>query len=127
VDGLKDGEEMRFGVDGVHTDPFDADSDDDGLPDGDEVSVHGTDPSRGDSDGDGVQDGTELGVTTPVADPDGGGPQLGTDVARFQPDLQPASTTNPLIADSDGGGVPDGGEDANFNGRIDAGEGYPAG
>jgi hypothetical protein len=51
-DGLPDGEEILIG-----TDPFDADSDDDGLTDGDEVEVYGTDPLDADSDDDGLTDG----------------------------------------------------------------------
>ena len=53
------------------TEPDDADTDDDGIIDGDEDSNHNgymdlgeTDPCNPDSDGDGLQDGTELGVTT---------------------------------------------------------------
>ena len=54
-DGLNDGDEVN-----VHgTDPLDSDSDDDGLNDGDEVNVHGTDPLNADSDGDLLDDGTE--------------------------------------------------------------------
>jgi hypothetical protein len=41
---------------------------------------------------------------------------LGTDTAIFQPDLDPATTTDPLLEDTDGE------EDPNFNGRIDPGE-----
>ena len=68
-DGLKDGEE----VDDLGTDPLDADTDDDGLGDGDEVSGSGqldgwgaTDPLAADTDGDGLNDGLEVGVTEPV-------------------------------------------------------------
>ena len=53
------------------TNPKDADTDDDGLSDGNEISARGTDPTKADTDGDGLQDGTELGVTTGVPDPDG--------------------------------------------------------
>ena len=41
------------------TEPNDADSDDDGLSDGDEVKTHGTDPNDADTDGDGCTDGDE--------------------------------------------------------------------
>jgi hypothetical protein len=59
-----------------------------------------------------------MGVTTPPAS---------TDVTRghFIPDADPATTTNPLVADTDGGGAPDGAEDRNANGRVDAGETNP--
>src|SRR5438552_18296997 len=102
--------------------PLDATTDDDGLPDGFEVASSGTDPTNPDTDGDGLQDGTERGVVTGVADPDGAGPAVGTDVAIFIPDADPATTTNPLAVDTDQGGARDGAEDANRNGRVDAGE-----
>ena len=115
------------------TDPHDADSDDDGIPDGAEDTNHNgvvdegeTDPCNADTDGDGIQDGTELGITEPVADPDGEGPLLGTDTAVFIPDADPNTTTNPLNADSDGDGAWDGAEDRNYNGRVDAGETDPS-
>ncbi len=120
ADGLTDREEELAG-----TDPIDGDTDDDGLRDGLEPSfasdtdgdglVNGDDP---DSDGDGIFDGTESGVTAP---------QPGTDPGQgfFVPDPDPATTTDPLDADTDGGGVADGGEDRDFNGRLDAGETDP--
>lgn len=48
-------------------DPNDADSDDDGLADGDEVNFFRTDPNAPDSDGDGIDDGDE--VSTFKTDP----------------------------------------------------------
>ena len=55
-DGLTDGDEVL-----VHgTKPLDADSDDDGLTDGDEVHVHGTNPNKADTDGDGLADGEDV-------------------------------------------------------------------
>ena len=117
----------------VCTNPDDADTDDDGIRDKDEdanrngmVDTGETDPCNPDTDGDGIQDGTELGVTTPVPDPDGTtGPLLGTDTTKFQPDLDPATTTDPLNPDTDGDGVKDGDEDTNLNGRLDDGETDP--
>jgi uncharacterized membrane protein YgcG len=74
-DGLDDGEEVL-----VHdTDPLWADSDRDGLTDFDEVNAHGTDPTYEDSDEDGISDGVEVS-------------ELGT---------------NPLDVDSDGDGFSD--------------------
>lgn len=114
------------------TSETDLDSDDDGLGDGQEDSdrngsrgVAETDPCDADTDEDGVQDGTELGVTLALADPDGDGPLRGTEAARFQPDLDTATVTDPLAADSDGDGAPDGLEDGNGNGAVDAGESDP--
>jgi hypothetical protein len=116
---------------GTSTDPLDDDSDDDGLIDGfedengngkkdGEIGVTGTpgtgetDAANPDSDGDGIQDGTELGLTEPKG--------TGTDIALFQPDLDPDTTTDPRDTDTDDGGVRDGDEDLNFNGYQDPGE-----
>jgi MYXO-CTERM domain-containing protein len=116
-DGLSDDVEIRIG-----TDPYDADSDDDGVPDGAEPDysrdtdgdglINALDP---DSDNDGLMDGTEMGYTEP--DPD-------TDVSRgnWVPDADPTTTTDPLDADTDGGGVSDGNEDTNLDGAVDEGE-----
>lgn len=41
------------------TDPLHADTDGDGLKDGEEVKVYGTDPLNPDTDGDGIEDGDE--------------------------------------------------------------------
>ncbi|HEY7642596.1 MAG TPA: PKD domain-containing protein [Steroidobacteraceae bacterium] len=54
-DGLTDDEERALG-----TDPNDPDTDDDTLPDGDEVNLYGTNPKAADSDGDGFRDIDEL-------------------------------------------------------------------
>ena len=105
------------------TDFNDADTDNDGIIDGDEdVNQNGfvdggeTDPCDADTDGDGVQDGTEQGVTTGHAD---------TDPAIFQPNEDDTTTTDPLNPDSDHDGLVDGQEDVNSNGLVDAGERDP--
>jgi hypothetical protein len=72
-----------------------------------------------DTDGDGIQDGTEKGISTPIADPDGSGPILGTSVSIFVPDADGSTTTDPLDTDTDNDGLADGAEDANKNGRQD--------
>jgi hypothetical protein len=77
-DGLKDGEE----VDTYKTDPMKADSDGDGLSDGDEVLKSKTDPANPDTDGDGVNDKAEVGAdpATPVdTDKDGTADVFDTD------------------------------------------------
>jgi MYXO-CTERM domain-containing protein len=120
-DGLSDAEEAV-----LHTDPHDADSDDDGVPDGAEPNpgddtdgdglINALDP---DSDDDGLFDGTELGLGC-------GGP--GTDASRHvcvADGDSGATKTSPLLADTDGGGARDGSEDANLNGVLDAGETDP--
>ena len=101
-DGLPDGEEIALG-----TDPFDDDTDDDGLSDGDEVNVHGTDPLDADTDDDGLSDGDEVNVhgTDPLdADTDDDGLDDGLEVALG---------LDPLNPDTDGDGIPDG-EDTEF-------------
>ncbi len=120
-DGLSDTEEAV-----LHTDPRDADSDDDGVPDGMEPNpgddtdgdglINALDP---DSDNDGLFDGTELGLDCSNRD---------TDVTRHVciADADAGATkTSPLVADTDDGGASDGSEDANLNGRVDAGETDP--
>ncbi|MEM1034615.1 MAG: isopeptide-forming domain-containing fimbrial protein [Myxococcota bacterium] len=120
-DGLTDNEEIMIG-----TDPNDADSDDDGVPDGQEIDVgvdsdgdgliNGLDP---DSDNDGLFDGTELGF-------DCDDPATDLTVGNCVPDADLGqTTTDPLDADTDDGGVSDGSEDTNLNGAIDAGERDP--
>jgi uncharacterized repeat protein (TIGR01451 family)/MYXO-CTERM domain-containing protein len=119
-DGLPDAEEEVIG-----TDPDDADSDDDGVRDGDEANfaddtdgdglVNALDP---DSDDDGLYDGTEVGVTTPDADTDVG-------AGHFTPDADPSTTTSMVDPDSDDGGVRDGAEDVDHDGRVDPGERDP--
>jgi outer membrane protein OmpA-like peptidoglycan-associated protein len=118
ADGLTDRDEARLGLD-----PNDADTDDDGLRDGQErlpgVDVdldgkpNGLDP---DSDDDGIPDGRESGLARPGRDT--GGP-------TWVPDADPSTTTDPLRADTDGGGLPDGTEDRNRNGAVDPGETDP--
>ena len=64
-DGLTDGDEVRV----YGTDPTRADTDADGLTDGEEVRQHGTDPLDPDSDGDGVRDGSEVAAGSAPRDP----------------------------------------------------------
>ncbi len=115
ADGLDTNTEKIWG-----TDALDGDTDDDGLSDGAEVTIHGTDPTKLDTDGDGVADGVELGVTEPV---------FGT-ADSFEPDLDPSTVTHPTRVDTDDDGLADGsnaqgGEDMNHNGRVDASESDP--
>ncbi|MFA6011334.1 MAG: hypothetical protein WC799_15215 [Desulfobacteraceae bacterium] len=119
-DGLSDALENS-----TCTEPYDADSDDDGILDGDEdanqnglVDAGETDPCNTDTDSDGIQDGTELGVALWAVGGD-------TNLAVFQPDLDTDTTTDPTKTDSDSDGVSDGEEDLNKNGNQDAGESDP--
>ena len=108
------------------TDPNDADTDDDGISDGDEdldrdgaTEPGESDPSEADSDGDGIPDGVERGLTEGVPDPDGDGPLVGTDPGAFTPDADPSTTTDPLDADTDDDGIADGDEDLDRDGEQD--------
>jgi uncharacterized repeat protein (TIGR01451 family) len=120
-DGVSDEGEKVQG-----TDPNDADTDDDGLLDGAELSPEldsdgdGLDNAHdADSDNDGLFDGTELGH-------DCDNPDTNLKLGRCRPDADSGkTTTNPLLADTDRGGVSDGSEDCNLNGRVDATESDP--
>ncbi len=120
-DGLTDAEERAIG-----TDPNDADSDDDGVPDGKEPDfdkdtdgdgvINALDP---DSDNDGLFDGTELGYNC-------SGPGTDASKGHCRADADGGATkTDPLNPDTDGGGVRDGSEDWNLDGAIEAGETDP--
>ncbi len=116
-DGIINSEDADDDNDGVadvdDVDPFDpnSDSDNDGLTDvietgGDGVYNAGvdTDPLNPDTDGDLIPDGVE------DADQDG---------------EQDFNETNPLNPDTDEDGLSDGEEDANQNGQLDPGESDP--
>jgi hypothetical protein len=117
-DGVRDVDEPALGTSSV-----DADTDDDGLLDGDEVNPtadadgdsapNALDP---DSDDDGLFDGLELGKD--CAHPD-------TAAGSCTADADPTTTTDPEQGDTDGGTLADGAEDANKNGAVDAGETDP--
>ncbi|HEY1101305.1 MAG TPA: hypothetical protein VGF99_20375, partial [Myxococcota bacterium] len=116
-DGLPDVIETAIG-----SDPNDADSDDDGVVDGDEPAFDQDSDGDGlinvldvDSDDDGLFDGTELGLgcANPATDAAGGHCRADGDAG--------ATTTDPLDADSDDGGVTDGSEDVDLDGAVDAG------
>lgn len=120
-DGLSNAQEAFIG-----TNSNDPDSDDDGVIDGQEANfavdtdgdgtVNAADP---DADGDGLFDGLELGLVTTTSS--------ATRVAAgfFVADADPTTTTHPLLSDSDRGGVLDGIEDINQDGRVDANETDP--
>jgi hypothetical protein len=95
-DGLGDCDERSAG-----TDVADADTDDDGLTDGDEVNTHGTNPLVADSDDDGLGDGTEVALGTDPLDSD-------SDDDGLLDDVEVATDSNPLDPDSDDDGILDG-------------------
>ncbi|MEO1334446.1 MAG: hypothetical protein AAFV29_02330, partial [Myxococcota bacterium] len=129
-DGISDADEVAGGDPtsfdiGVDTNPLDADTDDDGVADGEE-QMRGVDALNPDSDGDGIVDGVELSLG-PVASgvSDGAGLSFDGTLPTFTPDADPSTQTDPTRADTDEGGEIDGSEDANRNGRVDAGERDP--
>jgi len=120
-DGISDGGEEKLG-----TDPNDADTDDDGTPDGAELAPDQDGDGDGvinaldaDSDNDGLFDGTEQGF-----DCEGKGVDKTRKRCRADAD-RGSTTTNPTRADTDGGGVNDGSEDANLDGAVGPGETNP--
>ncbi|YCM42755.1 LamG-like jellyroll fold domain-containing protein [Verrucomicrobiaceae bacterium 227] len=102
-DGLTNAEEFALG-----TDPSDADSDDDGILDGEEViaGLDGfiTDPLNGDSDGDGLLDGEETSNTNGfITDPN----KVDTDSDTHSDKDEIANGTDPLDAnDPPAGALP---------------------
>jgi outer membrane protein assembly factor BamB len=100
-DGLTDGDEVN-----IHkTNPLIADTDSDGLTDGDEVNKYGTKPLIADTDQDGLTDGDEVNIhkTNPnLPDTDSDGLNDGDEVNKYG--------TDPLDADSDDDSFTDGEE-----------------
>ncbi len=97
-DGLSDGEEVRR----YRTDPLRGDTDGDGLSDGDEVMKYRTDPNQVDTDGDGLSDGDEVmkyGTDPLKIDTDGDTLSDGDEVLKHK--------TDPLKVDTDGDGLSD--------------------
>jgi outer membrane protein OmpA-like peptidoglycan-associated protein len=96
-DGLTNNQEKQLG-----TNKRNADTDTDGLSDGDEVNKYSTSPLESDSDGDGIKDGDEIltAHTNPnKADSDGDGLNDKAEIEQFK--------TDPNKADSDGDGLND--------------------
>ncbi|MDB4934600.1 MAG: uncharacterized protein JWP87_1572 [Labilithrix sp.] len=119
-DGLGDKLEATLG-----SNPNDADSDDDGLEDGAEPNPSIDQDGDGktnildaDSDGDLLFDGTEAGRDCSDAATD---KSKGT----CRADADPSTTTAVLNPDTDNGGVKDGDEDTNHDGKLDPGERDP--
>jgi len=100
-DGLDDGEE----VDIYGTDPLNPDSDYDGLGDGAEVNTYGSDPLDTDTDDDSLTDGNEVHTHgTDPADPDSDDDGLddGEEITTYG--------TDPMDNDTDDDGMQDGWE-----------------
>jgi len=83
---------------------LDIDSDNDSLPDGDEILVYYSDPLVRDSDGDGIEDGEEVSIGTSPIDSDSDDDNMGDNEEL-------AMGLNPTNNDTDGDGLRDGFEE----------------
>jgi len=103
TDGLNSTMEFLYG-----SDPYNLDTDGDGLSDGDEVLIHGTDPTLVDTDGDYIPDDYEIlyGLDPLVADDENDDPDT-DDLSNFEEYLW---DTDPFDSDTDDDGMPDGWE-----------------
>ncbi|NWF90230.1 MAG: OmpA family protein [Ignavibacteriaceae bacterium] len=100
-DGLKDGEEVNT----YKSNPLITDTDGDGLKDSDEVKLFNTNPSIADTDSDGLNDGVEVNMykTNPSkADSDLDNLNDNDELVKYK--------TDPLKSDTDGEGLTDGDE-----------------
>lgn len=106
LDGLGDGEELNI----YETNPLLDDTDGDGIKDYDEVKVFMTDPHSEDSDGDDILDLDEIEVydTNPNnKDTDGDNLTDGYEINNYK--------TNPILIDTDSDGLSDGDEIKIYN------------
>lgn len=98
-DGLYDGEEAYV----YKTNPLVPDTDMDGLSDGDEVNIHNTDPKNPDTDGDGISDGDEIaqGYVPTISDTDGDGLTDGDELNRYLTDPNSPHSDSDTLNDFD--------------------------
>lgn len=98
-DGLSNADEVRAG-----TKLSVSDTDDDGLLDKEELSVHDTNPIQADTDSDRLSDGQEVnqyGTDPDNIDTDGDGLKDGSEVFEYESDPNKADTDSDGITDSD--------------------------
>ena len=125
-DGLPDGEEVFALIDRLETDPLDADTDDDGVLDGNESRLGSARPWSSPLLADTDGDGLGDGLEIGLSAPELSPAQPGaTASGGFRPDLDGATTTDPTRADTDGDGLVDGAEDRDGDGRQGATETDP--
>lgn len=100
-DGLNDGQEVLI----YGTNPLDPDTDNDQLSDGEEVLVWGSDPLNPDTNGNGILDGVEVALgrdpaatLTPTTQPTGTPPPTGTPVPGFGATQTAVAATQTSIA-----------------------------
>lgn len=109
-DNYPDTQELEMGLD-----PYNPDTDGDGVADGDEINIYGTDPFYWDTDGDGLGDGQELYElrTDPLVF-NGDGAAASETVSAPAPESQAmdASGTATSAGDSDGDRLSDADEAA---------------
>ena len=118
-DGLSDGEEFYFGLDGYLTDPTNKDTDGDGLNDYQEWFFFGTDPTTNDTDSDNFTDDIDIFPldSTEWIDTDGDGvgdnldffplnfnESKDSDLDGLGDKLEILMQTNPFSNDTDGDG-----------------------
>lgn len=110
-DNYPDADELAIGLD-----PYNPDTDNDGIADGDEILIYGTDPYFWDTDGDGRADGDELfgGGTDPlIYDGEGAATNGGGETAAVaEPLSTEGATSGTAGADSDGDRLADADEAA---------------
>ncbi len=83
-------------IKGYATDPLDADSDDDGISDAEEINLYHTDPLNADYDRDGLLDGIELQYNTDPINPDTDNDGL-PDGWEEKNSLNPCDTSDALL------------------------------
>ncbi len=92
------------------TDPLRADSDEDGLGDGDELEVYKTEALAADTDDDGVDDATEIDAGSDPRDPKSFPTKVDTDSDGLSDEKEGPLGTDPTKVDTDGDGLTDGEE-----------------
>ncbi|HUR63384.1 MAG TPA: hypothetical protein VM241_02775 [Candidatus Thermoplasmatota archaeon] len=128
-DGLLDGQEWNARMGDLHSDPLDADSDEDGVSDFAEVRTYGTDPLSHDTDNDFLPDGEEVGLAQAGGSPDKLTDPLDADTDDDGlPDGREAIFygTDPRVADTDCDGQKDGSDPDPYNANVPPGEARPA-